>query len=53
MYHPNTSLVPGTTVGGYQGVTTSDGPFVVHMVRNPSQPACRARNRTASASRNC
>ena len=38
MYHPNTSLDPGSTVGGYQGVTTPDQPIVVHMVRNPNQP---------------
>ena len=38
MYHPNTSLDPGSTVGGYQGVTTPDEPIVVHMVRNPNQP---------------
>jgi spermidine dehydrogenase len=38
MYHPNTSLDPGSTVGGYQGVTTPDEPIVVHMVRNPNKP---------------
>jgi spermidine dehydrogenase len=38
MYHPSTSLDPGSTVGGYQGVTTPDEPIVVHMVRNPNQP---------------
>jgi spermidine dehydrogenase len=38
MYHPSTSLDPGSTVGGYQGVTTPDAPIVVHMVRNPNQP---------------
>ena len=38
MYHPSTSLDPGTTVGGYQGVTTPDEPIVVHMVRNPNKP---------------
>ena len=38
MYHPNTSLDPGSTVGGYQGVTTPDQPIVVHMVRNPNKP---------------
>jgi spermidine dehydrogenase len=38
MYHPSNSLDPGTTVGGYRGVTTPDEPIVVHMVRNPNQP---------------
>jgi spermidine dehydrogenase len=38
MYHPNSSLDPGTTVGGYRGVTTPDEPIVVHMVRNPNKP---------------
>ncbi len=38
MYHPSTSLDPGTTVGGYRGVTTPDEPIVVHMVRNPNKP---------------
>jgi spermidine dehydrogenase len=38
MYHPNTSLDPATTVGGYRGVTTPDEPIVVHLVRNPNKP---------------
>jgi spermidine dehydrogenase len=38
MYHPSTSLDPGSTVGGYKGVTTPDEPIVVHLVRNPNQP---------------
>jgi spermidine dehydrogenase len=38
MYHPSSSLDPGTTVGGYRGVTTPDEPIVVHMVRNPNSP---------------
>ena len=38
MYHPSNSLDPGTTVGGYRGVTTPDEPIVVHMVRNPNKP---------------
>ena len=37
MYHPNVSLDPGSTVGGYKGVTTPDEPIVVHMVRNPNR----------------
>jgi spermidine dehydrogenase len=38
MSHPNTSLDPGSAVGGYRGVTTSDEPIIVHMVRNPNKP---------------
>ncbi|HUU36190.1 MAG TPA: NAD(P)-binding protein [Vicinamibacterales bacterium] len=38
MYHPRCSLDPGSTVGGYKGVTTPDEPIVVHMVRNPNKP---------------
>ena len=38
MYHPSASLDPGTTVGGYRGMTTPDEPIVVHMVRNPNSP---------------
>ena len=38
MYHPSNSLDPGSTVGGYKGVTTPDEPIVVHMVRNPNRP---------------
>jgi spermidine dehydrogenase len=38
MYYTNTSLDPGTTIGGYRGVTTPDEPIVVHMTRNPNKP---------------
>jgi len=38
LYHTSTSLDPGSTVGGYRGVTTPDEPIVVHMVRNPNKP---------------
>jgi len=38
MYYTNTFLDPGTTVGGYQGVTTPDEPIVVHMIRNANHP---------------
>lgn len=38
MYHTSNSLDPGSTVGGYRGVTTPDEPIVVHMVRNPNKP---------------
>jgi len=38
MYHPNTSLDAGSTVGGYQGVTTPEEPMVFHMVANPNRP---------------
>jgi len=38
MYYSNMSLDPGTTMGGYHGVTTPEEPIVVHMVANPNQP---------------
>jgi len=38
LYHTTTGLDPGSTVGGYRGVTTPDEPIVVHMVRNPNKP---------------
>jgi len=38
MLHTGTSLDPGSTVGGYQGVTTPDEPIIVHMTANPNKP---------------
>ena len=38
MYYPSSNLDPGSTVGGYHGVTTPDEPIIVHMVRNPNKP---------------
>ena len=38
MYHPSSNLDPGSTVGGYHGVSTPDQPIIVHMVRNPNKP---------------
>jgi len=38
MYYSSMSLDPGTTMGGYHGVTTPDEPIVVHMVANPNKP---------------
>jgi spermidine dehydrogenase len=38
MYHTECRLDPGTTVGGYRGVTTSEEPILVHMMRNPNKP---------------
>jgi spermidine dehydrogenase len=38
MYYTNTSLDPGSTVGGYQGVTTPEEPILVHLTRNPNKP---------------
>jgi spermidine dehydrogenase len=38
MYHPNTFLDPGSTVGGYQGVTTPGEPILFHMTANPNKP---------------
>ena len=38
MYHPYVNLDPGTTMGGYSGITTPDEPILVHLVRNPNKP---------------
>ena len=38
MYHPHCNLDPGTTVGGYHGITNPDEPILVHLVRNPNKP---------------
>jgi spermidine dehydrogenase len=38
MYHPHMNLDPGTTMGGYRGLTTPEEPMLVHLVRNPNKP---------------
>jgi spermidine dehydrogenase len=38
MYHTSCGLDPGTSIGGYRGVTTADEPIVVRVVRNPNTP---------------
>ncbi|MBZ5557007.1 MAG: NAD(P)/FAD-dependent oxidoreductase [Acidobacteriia bacterium] len=38
MYHTSCGLDPGTSIGGYRGVTTADEPIVVRLVRNPNTP---------------
>ena len=38
MRHTGTSLDPGSTVGGYRGVTTPEEPIIVHMTSNPNKP---------------
>jgi spermidine dehydrogenase len=38
MFHTECRLDPGTTVGGYHGVTTSEGAILVHLIRNPNKP---------------
>ena len=38
MYHTECRLDPGTTVGGYSGVTTPEEPVLVYMMRNPNKP---------------
>jgi spermidine dehydrogenase len=38
MYHTECSLDPGTTLGGYRGVSVPDEPVLLHMVRNPNKP---------------
>ncbi len=38
MYHTSCGLDPGTSIGGYRGVTTAEEPIIVRMVRNPNKP---------------
>jgi spermidine dehydrogenase len=38
LYHTSASLDPGSTVGGYSGISTPEEPVIVHMVRNPNTP---------------
>jgi len=38
MYYPNTFLDPGSTVGGYAGLTTPEEPIIFHMTANPNKP---------------
>jgi spermidine dehydrogenase len=38
MYHSHLNLDPGTTMGGYRGLTTPEEPILVHLVRNPNKP---------------
>jgi spermidine dehydrogenase len=38
MYHPSASLDPGTSVGGYRGITAPEEPILIHLVRNPNKP---------------
>jgi len=38
MYHSRLNLDPGTTPGGYRGMTTPEEPILIHLVRNPNKP---------------
>jgi len=38
MYHTSCGLDPGTSIGGYRGVTTAEEPIIVRLVRNPNKP---------------
>ena len=38
MLHTGTSLDPGTTIGGYRGLTSPEEPIIVHMTSNPNKP---------------
>jgi spermidine dehydrogenase len=38
MYYPNTFLDPGSTVGGYRGVTTPEEPIIFHLSASPNKP---------------
>lgn len=44
MYHTNTSLDAGTTIGGYKGYGTPEEPIIVHLVRNPNKPGLPRRD---------
>jgi spermidine dehydrogenase len=48
MYHPHLNLDPGTTVGGYRGMTVPDEPILIHLIRNPNKPGLprKEQNRT-------
>ena len=43
MYYSSMNLDPGTTMGGYHGVTTPEEPILVHMVANPNKPGLAAK----------
>ena len=38
MCHTSCGLDPGTSIGGYRGVTTAEEPIIVRFVRNPNKP---------------
>jgi spermidine dehydrogenase len=51
MLHTGASLDPGSTVGGYRGVTTPDEPILIHMTSNPNKPGLprKEQNRAGAA----
>jgi spermidine dehydrogenase len=51
MLHTGTSLDPGSTVGGYQGVTVPEEPIVVHMTSNPNKPGLPRKEQNRSGAR--
>jgi spermidine dehydrogenase len=38
MYYPTAFLDPGSTVGGYRGLTTPEEPILLHLTANPNRP---------------
>jgi spermidine dehydrogenase len=44
MYHTSCGLDPGTSIGGYRGVTTAEEPIIVRFVRNPNKPGIPRRD---------
>ena len=50
MLHTGCSLDPGTTIGGYRGVTTPEEPILVHLTSNPNKPGLprKEQNRAGS-----
>jgi len=51
MWYTNASLDPGSTFGGYQGVTVPDEPVIVHMTCTPGKPGLprKEQNRAGAA----
>jgi spermidine dehydrogenase len=51
MLHTGASLDPGSTVGGYNGVTTPAEPILVHLTSNPNKPGLprKEQNRAGAA----
>ena len=51
MLHTGASLDPGSTVGGYNGVTTPGEPILVHLTSNPNKPGLprKEQNRAGAA----
>jgi spermidine dehydrogenase len=51
MWYTSASLDPGSTFGGYQGVTTPEEPIIVHIACTPGKPGLprKEQNRAGAA----